>query len=718
MKKRILSLILALSMVLSVLPLGAFAEGFTQDLVMQNGYPVGSIGDGWWYRNDTLYLNDGEYDFRYTNPKTMTGRHTKQAVLCAIVISSGVKITGGTFNATVYNGQWNGPGGTISGGTFAGSVENQGNVTGGVFNGNATLTNVTGGHNITWDAASSNAKIEKVNGVSAEWDPYVIVTQWTTAKTKVVTITANTEIFSLNGKSIGVGNCNSSYGNDKTTVKFTMPDENVVLGTGELVMENGWPKDSNGGKNPCKGDGWEYIPNDPTNGDMLLLTGSNQTGGLFDFSTIGDGAAVECNVFVGRPTAITGGEFNGKVFNNSGILGGTFHGEVDNRAPGRIVNGTFENSVENNGTITGGIFAAGLSEKHGNVTGGVFNGKTGLDGVTDLHSITWDAASSNAKIEKVNGVSADWAPYVVTSNATTKEVTITADTEIFSLNGQPIAESSYGVDKKTVTFTMPDDDVVLNGELITKPEPEPKPEPKPEPEPEPEPEPTPEPKPEPQPEPTTYTVTVIGGTIDGKTSVSAKENDTLTVVLDQSDIPDGMTFDLWSISSSKLSGDINVDYRAEAMTFQMPAEDVTIRAQYRSAEIIEDAAPSPLATAATIAVGGAAAGIVVWQGVSLGVDLYLANALPQGVPVPTDRRALALLLWETAGKPEVALPTLYGDIPAEEIELQKATRWAVQNGLMDAADKKDASFFDPDHYVTKMDVFGAWLRLKKLLGTT
>lgn len=102
---------------------------------------------------------------------------------------------------------------------------------------------------------------------------------------------------------------------------------------------------------------------------------------------------------------------------------------------------------------------------------------------------------------------------------------------------------------------------------------------------------------------------------------------------------------------------------------------------------------------------------------NLGVDLYLANALPQGVPVPTDRRALALLLWETAGKPEVALPTLYGDIPAEEIELQKATRWAVQNGLMDAADKKDASFFDPDHYVTKMDVFGAWLRLKKLLGT-
>ena len=763
------------------------------DLVMEGGWPKDSnsgtipcSGTGWSYDHNTktLTLTSGEYDFSSTEPvacaiqssATITGGTFEKKVTnnaggtisggifqetCSVTNNGTIKngtfkdvcsvtneganatIENGTFknmcrvinNSTIKNGTFKNKcsvenNNTIENGTFAGSVTNSGTVTGGVFNGNATLINVTGGHNITWDAASSKAKIEKVNGVSADWAPYVVTSN---ATTKEVTITADTEIFSLNGQPIA----ESSYGSDKTTVTFTMPNKDVVLNgaitSTDLVMEKGYPKDSNGGKNPCKGDGWEYIKNDPTNGDMLLLTGSNQTGGLFDFSTIGDGSAVECNVFVGKPTAITGGEFNGKVFNNSGILGGTFHGEVENMGPGTIKDGTFKNSVENNGmiengtfegtvenntngTISGGTFAGSVSNNGGTVNGGIFNGNTGLDEVTGLHSITWDAASSNAKIEKVNGVSADWKPYVVTSNATTKEVTITADTEIFSLNGQPIAESSYGVDKKTVTFTMPDDDVVLNGELITKPEPEP--EPKPEPKPEPEPKPKPEPNPEPQPEPTTYTVTVIGGTIDGKTSVSAKENDTLTVVLDQNDIPDGMTFDMWSISSSKLSGDINVDYRAEAMTFQMPAEDVTIRAQYRSAEIIEDAAPSPLATAATIAVGGAAAGIVVWQGVSLGVDLYLANALPQGVPVPTDRRALALLLWETAGKPEVALPTLYGDIPAEEIELQKATRWAVQNGLMDAADKKDASFFDPDHYVTKMDVFGAWLRLKKLLGTT
>ena len=668
------------------------------ELVMEKGWPQASkegkiscSGTGWSYdhNTDTLTLTSGEYDLSSTEPvqcaiqldedATITGGIFDGEVSNSGTISGGtfngkvknsVKINKGTFNGSVnnngkiYGGTFNkavtnGTGliydgtfnwtvinlrGTISGGTFAGSVSNSGTVTGGVFNLKANLTGVTGGHNITWDAASSKANIVAVNDVSldgsAVWKPYVVVTGST--KNQVVTITADTEIYSLNGKSIGPNNCKSSYGNDKTIVTFTMPNDDVVLNKAitstDLVMENGYPKDSNGGTIPCKGDGWEYIKNDPTNGDMLLLTGSSQTGGLYDFSTIGDGSAVECNVFVGKPTAITGGEFNGKVFNNSGILDGTFNGEVENRGPGTIKDGAFNGAVENNGIINGGTF-------NGAVTGsGTVSGS-------------------------------------ITGSGT------------------------------------------LNGEPITKtPEPEPKPGTKPEPEPEPKPKPKPEPEPKPEtkpePEPTTYTVTVIGGTIDGKTSVSAKENDTLTVVLDQSEIPDGMTFDLWSISSDKLSGDINVDYRAEAMTFQMPAEDVTIRAQYRSAEIIEDTAPSPLATAATIAVGGAAAGIVVWQGVSLGVDLYLANALPQGVPVPTDRRALALLLWETAGKPEVALPTLYGDIPAEEIELQKATRWAVQNGLMDAADKKDASLFDPDHYVTKMDVFGAWLRLKKLLGTT
>ena len=678
------------------------------NLVMKGGYPEASNGgttpckgNGWTYsKKDTsnpkgkLTLTDGTYDFGYTYPQNSNGAGA-EPVACAVETQLRVEITGGTFEEEVINNDLgvisggtfhekvSNYNGMITGGTFKSSVTSKGHgrIFGGVFNGNATLTNVTGLHSIT---VASGAKIKEVNGMSADWDPYVVVTE--NATTNEVIITADTEIFSLNGKSIGDGNCKSSYdGSDYKTVKFTMPDDKDVVLNGaitctDLVMEKGYPKDSDGGKNPCKGDGWEYIKNDPTNGDMLLLTGNSQTGGLYDFSAIGDGSAVECNVFVGKPTAITGGEFNGKVFNNSGILGGTFNGEVENMGPGTIKDGTFKNSVENNGMIENGAFHDAV-ENNGTINDGTFHDK-----VENNNAIK--DGTFNGEVDNTASGTIEKGTF---HDAVENKGTINGGV----FNG---AVTSSGTVSESITGSG-----TLNGEPITK-TPEPEPEPKPE--------------PEPEPEPTTYTVTVIGGTIDGKTSVSAKENDTLTVVLDQNDIPDGMTFDMWSISSSKLSGDINVDYRAEAMTFPMPPEDVTIRAQYRSAEIIEDAAPSPLATAATIAVGGAAAGIVVWQGVSLGVDLYLANALPQGVPVPTDRRALALLLWETAGKPEVALPTLYGDIPAEEIELQKATRWAVQNGLMDAADKKDASFFDPDHYVTKMDVFGAWLRLKKLLGTT
>jgi len=771
------------------------------DLVMEGGWPkdskkgqISCSGTDWSYDHstNTLTLTSGTYDFSSTEPvkcaiesyATITGGTFEKKV----TNNAGGTISGGTFqdtcsvtnngtikngtfknacsvtnNSTIENGTFknmcrvinnsngtisggtfknmcsveNNTKGTISGGTFTYKVENNGIITGGVFNRNANLTGVTGGYNIT---VASGAKIEKVNGVSADWAPCVVVTS--DATTNEVTITADTEIFSLNGKSIGDDNCKSSYGSDKKTVTFTMPDDkdvvlNKAITSTDLVMKGGYPETSNGGTIPCKGDGWEYI-HDPTNGDMLLLTGNSQTGGLFDFSTIGDGSAVECNVFVGKPTAITGGEFNGKVINNSGILGGTFNGPVENRVPGTIIkdgtfhgavenngmieNGAFHKAVENNGTIEKGTFNDAV-KNNSTIENGTFNGPVDNTELGTIKDGTFhDEVENDGTIEKGTFHGAVQNNGIINggtfNGAVTDNGTISGNiTGSGTLNGKPITQTPE-------PNPEPQPEPKPEPEPEPKPGPEPEPEPKPEPEPEPEPEPTPEPepkpepKPEPEPEPTTYTVTVIGGTIDGKTSVSAKENDPLTVVLDQSDIPDGMTFDMWSISSSKLSGDVNVDYRAEAMPFRMPAEDVTIRAQYRSAEIIEDAAPSPLATAATIAVGGAAAGIVVWQGVSLGVDLYLTSALPQGVPVPTDRRALALLLWETAGKPEVALPTLYGDVPAEEIELQKATRWAVQNGLMDAADKKDASFFDPDHYVTKMDVFGAWLRLKKLLGTT
>ena len=225
--------------------------------------------------------------------------------------------------------------------------------------------------------------------------------------------------------------------------------------------------------------------------------------------------------------------------------------------------------------------------------------------------------------------------------------------------------------------------------------------------------------PNPDDQPKTYTVTVKGGKINNKTEEKAKKGTELTVDVDETEVPEGMTFDVWSIRFPKGVEDTltpSVKLHDPHMDFTMPEADITIEAQYRSSELPgEDDGPSTLGTMATVAVGGAAAGILVWQGVSLGVDSYLQLNLPQGVAVPANRRELVKLLWETAGKPETALPSLYSDVPAEEIELQKATRWAIDNGLVKPADDSDASRFDPDRYVTKYDVFGAWLKLKKLM---
>ena len=227
--------------------------------------------------------------------------------------------------------------------------------------------------------------------------------------------------------------------------------------------------------------------------------------------------------------------------------------------------------------------------------------------------------------------------------------------------------------------------------------------------------------------PNAYTLTVTGGgLVNGKTSAVVEAGD--EVRLTTGEMQEGMSFNYWDLPTALTkaltdSSSGGFSNKVESLTFTMPdlseyTKDTrfTIRLDIRPAELPDDDdGPSVLGTMATVAVGGAAAGILVWQGVSLGVDSYLQLSLPGGVPVPTNRRELVKLLWETAGKPEAALPSLYSDVPAEEIELQKATRWAIDNGLVKPADDSDASRFDPDRYVTKYDVFGAWLKLKKLM---
>ena len=499
-----------------------------------------------------------------------------------------------------------------------------------------------------------------------------------------------------------------------TTLRFPMPDKAVTLTAvykdceKKLVMKaDGTPDLTHVYKENGRryvGDGWWYFSvEDGSEVNALYLSPDELT--EYDFAhtdpigKTGTLEAVNCIIVEYNTNAtIVGGTFAEEVDNRGTIQNGTFKGKVyngDTPYSGKIENGTFVGEVinSNNSTITGGIFAGGVKRGETDViSGGIFNEGTALKGINGAHKIVLEGA----QILSINGVSrANGWSNVYTFAET--ELTVEASQSIYNVNGE--TTGATGLKTSTIKFTMSDEDVVLNKGVT----------------------PDPNPTPNPDDQPKTYTVTVKGGKINNETEVKAEKGTKLTVDVDESEVPEGMTFDVWSIRfpegvNDTLTGDPSVMLHDPHMAFAMPEADISIEAQYRSSELPgEDDGPSTLGTMATVAVGGAAAGILVWQGVSLGVDSYLQLNLPKGVAVPANRRELVVLLWETAGKPEAALPSLYSDVPAEEIELQKATRWAIDNGLVKPADDSDASRFDPDRYVTKYDVFGAWLKLKKLM---
>ena len=505
-----------------------------------------------------------------------------------------------------------------------------------------------------------------------------------------------------------------------TTLRFPMPDKAVTLTAvykdceKKLVMKaDGTPDLTHVYKENGRryvGDGWWYFSvEDGSEVNALYLSPDALT--EYDFAhtdpigKTGTLEAVNCIIVEYNTNAtIVGGTFAEEVDNRGTIWNGIFKGKVYNGDvpySATIKNGTFMGEVinSNNSTITGGIFAGGVKRSETDaISGGIFNEGTALQEINGAHKIVLEGA----QILSINGVSRANGWSNVYAFAET-ELTVEASQSIYNVNGE--TTGATGLQTSTIKFTMSDEDAVLNKGVTPDPETKPKP----------------NPTPNPDAQPKTYTVTVKGGKINNETEVKAEKGTELTVDVDETEVPEGMTFDVWSIRfpegvKDTLTGNTSVMLHDPHMSFAMPEADITIEAQYRSSELPgEDDGPSALGTMATVAVGGAAAGILVWQGVSLGVDSYLQLNLPKGVAVPANRRELVVLLWETAGKPEAALPSLYSDVPAEEIELQKATRWAIDNGLVKPADDSDASRFDPDCYVTKYDVFGAWLKLKKLM---
>ena len=212
----------------------------------------------------------------------------------------------------------------------------------------------------------------------------------------------------------------------------------------------------------------------------------------------------------------------------------------------------------------------------------------------------------------------------------------------------------------------------------------------------------------------TDTLTVTTDEATGKKTYSVPKNANVTVTLDKTLVPEGMVFDIWS--TGKFSLPLGQDYKAETITFPM-SSGVDIAAQYRDATI-EDDEPDivgPIVIGTTVVVGGAVLG---YQAYSLGAEFAgKLMALPY---FPSNRSALAMMLWEDAGKPMPESELLYPDVGQEErdMDLQHAARWAMENELIpdlnDEGTAPEEMKFYPDNAVSKIDVLNAWQKAQEL----
>lgn len=205
----------------------------------------------------------------------------------------------------------------------------------------------------------------------------------------------------------------------------------------------------------------------------------------------------------------------------------------------------------------------------------------------------------------------------------------------------------------------------------------------------------------------TYTLSLLGGiakvngkdaTINDNGDITIEKGATVEVTFDKSILSDAQTFDQWTIKPASVLN--AVEPKAETITFTMPGENVIIEAMTKDASIEEE--PNILGT--TLIIGTAAAGtaVLAYQTYQLGTEFYLICALPTGTAIPTNRGELAELVWNNAGKPEPAAV-----LNANATETDKAIAWAVENDLLKAA-KNNGETYEATDPVSRTEVIKAW----------
>lgn len=650
MKKRLLSLLVALCMAVTLLPVSAitaWAEGGGQ-LKIVDGYPEGSrdsngtytiscSGDGWSYDGTTLDLHpDSPTEYDFLSISSGNGPITK----CKLTIGGDAIIVRGIFDNTVINN------GKISGGQFSSSssLTNHGTITGGLFssvsnesdgkieNGTfrSTVTNngtIKGGIFDKKPAGDTVASGYTLNINFPENGSYEIIdagiSYFGNSGYVIPNSNHNTSItiyiFFLNRQAIlfpidvTFGNTNDTHclledwapsasyyddGNGYFSVTFTAPPataNTVTLSmlTRLVIDENGYPVGTKGGTQNYSGNGWKF---EKGNSTLTLESG--------DYS-FWEQSEVNCPVIIKDGVTTIGGMFSKKVTN---------YGTVEKA----VINNIFENrNTVKNSYFFNSSSSIAVTNHGGTMLDCLFeNAPEGIEShtITEVEdyfiSAELDGIAYQAMQTKFYFTGTPKLRVNLVKNGNVKPVTSINQ----KLNyGGLIEDYPVGY-----IFTVENDneDVVLNAAPVPGKD-DPKPDPKP------------EPKPDPTPEAPTYTLTVKGGTFtynggEAMTSASVPVDAEVKVTLNQSAVPEGMVFDLWAMDEASLLGNPAVAYNEESFTIPAGSvakgSTVTVEAQYRDATI--ESEPSILGTAAIIGVAGAGTAVIVWQGYRIGMELY------------------------------------------------------------------------------------------------
>lgn len=217
--------------------------------------------------------------------------------------------------------------------------------------------------------------------------------------------------------------------------------------------------------------------------------------------------------------------------------------------------------------------------------------------------------------------------------------------------------------------------------------------------------------------PNTYALNVSGAFVyvdgvdvtasAGDTTLQLEKDASVRLVADPDRMPSGMVFDRWTILNGALNADDAEKFETgrtlEEFAFTMPAEPLSIEATPR---MQEEEGSDTASVIAGVALGTAATALVAWQAYDLGMSLYQEHWLPADFVMPKTRAELALLLWNTAGRPAPAAQPAFTDIT--DPDTAQAAQWAVETGLMTP---KSADRFKPEKSVTRWKAIRSWKRV-------